>query len=185
MPESFQRAILARRIRQYTFKANYSNVLDPKDIIDQFCKTQIIQKEKISGSEYKLLIESDAQIVVVSVGDAIKAAAGGGGAGAALGLVGARGGGAGAGIGALIGIIGGPIGVAIGAGIGGGVGAAVGGATGVIPGAGFGAWAARKFGKDITIPMKALLPQIVEVETDSDKGKMIVKMKIHPCPQQK
>ena len=121
-------------------------------------------------------MKSDAQIVVVSVGKFTKVAAEGGGAGAVLGFMG--GSGAGAGIGALIGIIGGPIGVGIGAGIGAGVGAAVGVVTGVIPGAGIGGWAAKRFGKDVKIPVQALLKRMGEPEVDSKTGEVSVIVKI-------
>ena len=177
---------LAVEIKQFcVFEASYPDILDPKDVIDKFCdqcpeelesQPQVTLKERISKSEYKMSMKSDVSIRVVSVGRFTKAVVRGGVGGAAVGVVGGMG--AGAGVGALIGSLGGPIGAAIGTVIGGGVGAAVGGVAGIPPGAGIGGWAAKRFGKDIMIPMHAIIPQIGEVQIDSKTGEMTVKVKI-------
>ena len=170
---------LAGEIRQYcTYELKNPNILDPEDAVNNFYNEykNIIKLTKETKSEYKVSMKSDLSILVVSAGIFLRSAAGGGAGGAVVGAVG--GGGAGAGIGALIGIIGGPIGVGIGAAIGAGVGATMGGAAGTIPGAGIGGWMAKKFRKDIVIPMQALLPRIGEVESDSKTGEMTVKVKL-------
>lgn len=172
---------LVGEIKQYCIRElNRPNILDPEEIVNKFVDEQVTLRES-RNNQYKMSMQSDSKIVVISVSKVIKVAAGGGVAGAAAGAFGV--GGTGAGIGALIGIIGGPIGVAIGVAIGAGVGAAVGGATGAVSGGGIGGAAAKRFGKDIVIPLRPLLCRIGNVEPPQDSmtvSKMTVTVEIPP-----
>jgi len=157
---------LEGEIRQYCIRTyNRENVFILDKVLRDYVNTSITF---ISFGHNLVVISAKLSdvITVTGLGRFTRVAAGGGAAGAAAGVVG--GGGAGAGIGAAIGIIGGPIGVGIGAAVGAGVGAAVGGVGGSIPGVGVGGWIARRFGRDLQCKAKDILPQLGDVEEQTD-----------------